>query len=218
MRPVLWLALAASVAATAWLASQPEADAADQATEADEAAQGAAQGAAVLPLAPRRLGAGPASGAGANAAPVGGAAPVAAGLPARAADWPAPEPSALQAWGAAPAPAPSPSPSPAAVAAARRSAGDSPAPLRAPAFAYQWIGTLDDERGQQVLLGGPLRSAAVRPGQVLDGQWRIDAVRHGRLDLTWLPGNQGVSVRAESTARRGANPSDHHDDNPGPDS
>lgn len=198
MRPALWLALAVSVGATAWLALQPDDDVADD----------AAPLAAVVPPAPRRPVAAP--GVPPQAAAQRPGPPATAGLPARAADWPAPAAAALLAWGAPP-----PAPPPPAVPAA--GGADAAAP-RAPAFPYQWIGSLEDERGRQVLLGGPLRSAAVRQGQVLDGQWRIEGVRDGRLELTWLPGGLTVIVRGQTPTRSGSAATHNNDDNPGPDS
>ncbi len=60
---------------------------------------------------------------------------------------------------------------------------------RAPPFPYTLIGQLDDGR-PQALLTGPLRSLAVGAGEVVDGQWRIDAVQAQSITLTWLPGGQ----------------------------
>ena len=64
-----------------------------------------------------------------------------------------------------------------------------PQVLRAPAFPYTLIGQLDDGR-PQALLTGPLRSLAVAAGEVIDGQWRVDAVQAQGITLTWLPGGQ----------------------------
>lgn len=198
MRPVLWIALAASVGAAAWLALQPEADDASAVVPVARQRTAAAAAPPARPEVPR------------PGAPATPATPAAAALRARAADWPPASPTALLAWGAPPPPQP----------AAPRSAEAgtaAPAAPRAPAFPYQWIGMLDDGRGRQALLGGPVRSAAVRAGQVLDGQWRVERVRDAQLDLTWLPGGLALSVRSQAAASR-PTPSDNPDDNPGPDS
>lgn len=181
MRPALWIALLASLATAGGLALQPD-------TDADDAA--------AMLAAPRQPGAAAPS---THARPT----PLSAALPARPADWPAAEPGALLAWGAPPPPPPP--------AVAARQASEPPAPPRAPAFPYQWIGSLDDGSGRQALLGGALRAAALREGQVLDGQWRLDRVRDGQLTLTWLPGGLAVTVRPQATASRNPTLQDNHD-------
>lgn len=102
-------------------------------------------------------------------------------VPARlAADWGLPPPGALAAWAAPAAPSP-----PAA------SAADRPAP---PRFPYTWIGQVDDGGGVQALLNGPLRSFGARAGDVLDGRWRVERIAATRLQLTWLPTGEAVTV------------------------
>jgi hypothetical protein len=44
------------------------------------------------------------------------------------------------------------------------------------------------------LLDGPQRSFGVRQGEVLDGTWRVERIVAGRIELTWLPGGDAVSV------------------------
>lgn len=188
MKPALWIALLASLGLSAWLAQQPDA--------ADDDSGG-------LALAPRRA----TTLATTTASPVPQplvavpAVPPSPALPARAADWAAVPARALLAWGGAAPPAT------AAAAVARPAAASGPAAEdrqpRAPAFPYQWIGTLDDGRGAQALLGGALRGAAVRAGQVLDGQWRVERIREQQLELTWLPGGQSLTVRGGGTLAAG---------------
>ena len=94
--------------------------------------------------------------------------------------WPAAPAQAVAAWGpvaAAPAAA---VPRPAAAA----SAADKP--VEAPAFPYTLIGRLDDGEAR-ALLSGPTRSFGVKADDVIDGQWRVDAVQERGLTLTWLP-------------------------------
>ena len=96
-------------------------------------------------------------------------------------DWPAAPARAVAAW----APV---TPPPAAVAqrpAAAASAADKP--VEAPPFPYTLIGRLDDGEAR-ALLAGPTRSFGVKASDVIDGQWRVDAVPPRGLALTWLPG------------------------------
>lgn len=69
---------------------------------------------------------------------------------------------------------------------------------RAPPFSYTLIGRLDD--GQPLaLLAGPLRSIAVKAGDIVDDQWRIDAVGTQSVTLTWLPGNASQQIGFKSS-------------------
>jgi hypothetical protein len=95
--------------------------------------------------------------------------------------WPDPAPATLAAW-TAPAP-----PAPALAASAPKRAG-------APPFPYKWIGRLEDGESAQALLSGPQRSFGARAGEVLDGRWRIERVADARLELTWLPTGDPVTV------------------------
>ena len=60
-------------------------------------------------------------------------------------------------------------------------------PAEAPAFPYTLIGRLDDGEAR-ALLSGPTRSFGVKAADVIDGQWRVDAIAPRGLMLTWLPG------------------------------
>jgi len=159
MRPprqlALGAALAATLAATAWLATRPE----DEATAA---------------AAPARRAVAAAS------APV--AAPAAEGRQ----PWAEPAPAQLAAWQPPPPPSPPPAPPPqAAVALA-------PPPPVAPPAPYQMIGRLVEGEGARAvevaLLAGPNQALSARPGEVLDGQWRVEQVSASGVRLTWLPG------------------------------
>lgn len=117
---------------------------------------------------------------------------------AAALDW---TPVARQPWAetkdaqfAAWAPPPPPPPPPAAKGPAVV------APPVAPAFPYQLIGRLVEGAQTQGLLSGPNRSLAVKAGDVVDGQWRIDQVTEQGLKLTWLPAQltQTIAFRPAS--------------------
>lgn len=100
--------------------------------------------------------------------------------------WPAPDEAALAAW-QPPAP-PAPPPSAAAVV---------PATLapQAPPFPYQLIGRLVEASGPQALLGAEQRSLAVKVGDTIDGQWRVQAIGDESLELLWLPSQLPQTLR-----------------------
>jgi hypothetical protein len=160
---VLGGALAATLAATVWVAQRPD--------DAD------APVAAALP---------------ARRAPITTAAsaltqspaPVAAPVAGSRSAWADATPEQLAAW-QPPAPPPPP-PAPPPVAAAP------PPPPMAPPAPYQMIGRLVEGVGAQAvevaLLNGPVRSLSARPGEVIDGQWRVEQVSAAGVRLTWLPG------------------------------
>ncbi len=106
--------------------------------------------------------------------------------------WPEPSEQALVAWGPPPLPPAPPPLEPAAVPPPAMAAAP-----RAPAFPYALIGRFTDEHGPQLLLVGPDKTVSVRVADVLDGQWRIDAVQPDGVSMTWLPG----SVRQTLTYR-----------------
>jgi hypothetical protein len=90
-------------------------------------------------------------------------------------------------------------PLPASVAAAARTApAAAPAsaaqPLTAPNPPYTLIGRFDDGERAVAWLANAQRTLAVRAGDLLDPQWRVDRVLPGRVELTWLPGNQRRSL------------------------
>jgi hypothetical protein len=75
-----------------------------------------------------------------------------------------------------------------------------PAAPQAPPFPYQLIGRLVEGNQAQILLAGPNSTLAVRVGDVVDGQWRVDQINEGGLNLTWLPAklNQTLGFRPNS--------------------
>jgi hypothetical protein len=99
---------------------------------------------------------------------------------ARAA-WPAPDAQARAAWGEAPAPV--------ATVAAPPPAPAEPAeepPPTAPPFPYQLVGRLTDGTSRAIL-NNARRSAVVGVGEVVDSQWRVEAIEATGLRLTYLP-------------------------------
>ena len=158
---VLGGALAATLAATAWVATRPE-------DEAPVAAAPVRRPAAVA------------------AAPVVAAASASASAPqvgARPA-WAEVKPEQLAAWQPPPPPPPPPAPPPVAPTP--------PPPPVAPPAPYQMIGRVVEGEGAQAvevaLLTGPNKAVSARPGDVIDGQWRVDRVTRDGVRLTWLPG------------------------------
>lgn len=133
------------------------------------------------------------------AAPRPAAARVATAASAAAArtDWPAPPaerasatpPPTTAAWGVAPLPPP-----PAAAPRPVQAVVVAPPPPQAPPFPYTWIGRVDDGTQPQALLEGATRTLSVKPRDVIDGQWRVEAVDAQGVRLTWLPTGQPVQV------------------------
>jgi len=96
------------------------------------------------------------------------------------APWPRASDAQFLAW-MPPAPPPPPPPPP---------PGPPPPPV-APPLPYQLIGRLvePDEHGERpvALLASPARTLAVHAGDVIDGQWQVDAINDTSLTLTWRP-------------------------------
>lgn len=184
MRPLLWKALLASLAATALLALWPE-------DEVSAPMVPAVAQAARRPVAPPV--ALPVTGPPAAPLPVAVSGPAAL-LPTRPGDWPAPTPMALASWQGRQEP-------PQRTAPPGRAAGAS-APLvrTAPTFPYQWIGQLDDGTGVQVLLASAQRSFGVRAGDVVDRRWRIDPAAQGGLQASLIDSDVVVALRAAGAA------------------
>lgn len=88
------------------------------------------------------------------------------------------------------------SPLPAATADAPALAAQAPAVpvVPAPPFPYELIGQIDDGTGRRALLSGPLRSLAVRAGDVIDGQWRVDQIQPQLLTLQWTAGTHVLTL------------------------
>jgi hypothetical protein len=69
---------------------------------------------------------------------------------------------------------------------------------QAPNFPYTLIGRIDDGV-PQAMLSGPHRSFGVKVNEVIDGQWRVDAVEPQSMSLTWLPGSLKKTVAFSSS-------------------
>ena len=103
---------------------------------------------------------------------------------ARAA-WPEADAEARRAWGEATAPTTAVAAAPAVVLAAQAEPEDA-----APPFPYQLVGRMTDSR-PRVVLNNEQRSLVLGVGEVIDGQWRIEAIEAGGLRVKRLP--QGPS-------------------------
>lgn len=176
-RPVI-LALTACLALTGYVALQPEASD-ELARPAD---RGASPGSPAAPAVP------------ASSAPSQRLASASRSLgePARRqalaqalADWQArrqsPEllaadPLTRQAWGP-PQPAPPP---------VRLVAAESSSPPEAPVFPHGWVGRYLDP-APRAIIAGPMRTWVVSTGDVIEGQWRVDAIDERQMTLTYLP-------------------------------
>lgn len=161
----LFGALALSLAATAWVSREDEAQPVAAAATARRAPV------AALASAPR-------------SAPAGWPGPAAS---ARAA-WPAPDPQAAAGWGQTPPAAAPPAPPPAEAPAA-----ETPPPPAAPPFPYQLVGRMTDSR-PRAILNNAQRSTVVGVGEVVDADWRVDAIEAGGLRLTYLPLGQAQFI------------------------
>jgi hypothetical protein len=186
----LGAALALTLAATLWLAASDEAD-----------NHSAAQPVAGNSRAPV-LAAGTGSSARSSTSTTNAAAQAEAKADAAAPlDW---APVARPAWAQLPADdaqfaawsPPPPPPAPPFVAPPP----PPPAAPQAPPFPYQLIGRLVEGDQAQILLAGPSSTLAVRVGDVVDGQWRVDQINERGLNLTWLPAklNQTIGFRPNS--------------------
>lgn len=181
---VLAAGLAVSIAAALWAAQiEPE--------DADLAQPVAAQRRAPVPVGGAASAAKPgmvaASPAALASAPVPAPLPVPNWAPAERGAWAPAAESQFAAWAppAPPPPPPAPPPPP-------------PAEPVAPPFPYQLIGRLVEAEGAVALLSSPAKTLAVKTGEVIDGQWRVDQIHERGLNLTWLPAKltQSVNFRA----------------------
>lgn len=83
-------------------------------------------------------------------------------------------------------PRPGPAPAPVAVAPTRPAA---------PAFPYKYAGTLKHVNGVTeafLLRGADL--VAIKAGELLDGTWRIEALTEDRLEVTFVPAGERLSM------------------------
>ena len=110
-------------------------------------------------------------------------------LDAHRAPWPAIGQLGAAAWRGPSAPKVSapPAPAPTDKAVVGKTNPEAVTP-ETPNFPYSLIGRIDDGV-PQAMLSGPARSFGVRVNEVIDGQWRVDAVGPQSMSLTWLPGS-----------------------------
>lgn len=95
--------------------------------------------------------------------------------------WPEADAQARRAWGEAATPATTVAAAPVTAPAAQAEPEDA-----APPFPYQLVGRMTDSR-PRVVLNGPQRSLVLGVGEIVDGQWRIEAIEAGGLRLKRLP-------------------------------
>lgn len=106
-----------------------------------------------------------------------------AGAWARRASAPWVAPSSDARWSWAPQQPPPPPPPPPQEAAAPT----------APPFPYAWVGRFVDEAPRAVI-AGPNGTWVLRQGEVIEGQWRLDAIAERQLTVTYLPLSQEQTV------------------------
>jgi hypothetical protein len=112
--------------------------------------------------------------------------------------WPTVSPAGGAAWRGPSAPKVQAPVAPAAPRVAVAKINAEPAAPEAPNFPYALIGRIDDGV-PQAMLSGPTRSFGVKVNEVIDGQWRVDAVEPQSLSLTWLPGSLKKTVLFSSS-------------------
>lgn len=165
---LLGAGLALSLAATMWAA---------QMDEADEAGADLARPVAGTRRSNSNSGSGsmPARPPAAASAAAAELAPASWAPPSRGA-WAPVADAQLLAWGPPPPPPPAAAPPP-----------PPPPPPSAPPFPYQLIGRLVDGQQATALLAGPTKALAVKAGDLVDGQWRVEQIHERGLNLIWLP-------------------------------
>jgi hypothetical protein len=73
------------------------------------------------------------------------------------------------------------------------------APPTAPPIPFTYLGELDAKTGKpQVFLSNGDRLLIVSPGEVVDGQYRVDAISETDVVLTYLPLNQRQTISTQS--------------------
>lgn len=64
---------------------------------------------------------------------------------------------------------------------------------QAPRFPYHWVGRYVDEAPRAVI-AGPSQTWVLRQGDVLEGQWRVDAIGERQMTIMYLPLEQSQAV------------------------
>jgi hypothetical protein len=83
---------------------------------------------------------------------------------------------------------PPPPPAPRAAAPARAFVG--PTVPAVPPFGYTLVGRVEEGVTARAVLHSDLRSLSVAAGDVIDGQWQVEAVEATQLTLVWMPTRQ----------------------------
>ncbi|MCV2367311.1 hypothetical protein [Roseateles oligotrophus] len=114
--------------------------------------------------------------------------------------WPDPAAIARQSWGLAAGTAPEVATvSPAAkVVAAKADSEAEAAPPAAPPLAYQLVGRMDEAGRPRIVLSNAQRTLVLGVGELIDQQWRIDAIGPAGAQLTWLAGGQKQNLAFSS--------------------
>ncbi|MDC8771003.1 hypothetical protein [Roseateles albus] len=178
-------ALSLSLAATAWVASREE----EEGAASNTAAQGLPRVGLAKPAPPKS-----------QAWPAGWPAALAAPTSKDGPAWPEAAAIARQSWGLAAvaeadiASAPAPS-------KAKAGPGDSAAeaaPPAAPLMDYQLLGRMDEAGRPRIVLSNAQRTLVLGVGELIDQQWRIDAIGPTGAQLTWLAGGQKQNLAFSS--------------------
>lgn len=167
---VLMAALALSLLATAWVASRDESEAPTAAPRTNKAQAALPTGwpAALLPLASAD---GPA--------------------------WPAPEAVARQSWGLASEPSAAAAAEP-VVISPKAAESEAPVPIAAPPVGYQLLGRMIDAGRPRIVLSNGQRTLVLGVGELIDQQWRIEAIGPTGAQLLWLAGGQKQNLAYSS--------------------
>jgi hypothetical protein len=184
---LLMAALASSLAATAWVASRDEEGSEPGASTQKPARSGTAT---------TRL---PAS----QGLPTGWPAALVSPAASEGPAWPEPAAIARLSWGLAGSAAPEVAlaPPPGKSKAGHEgleSLEAEAAPPAAPPIAYQLLGRMDEAGRPRIVLSNAQRTLVVGVGELIDQQWRIDAIGPSGAQLTWLAGGQKQNLAFSS--------------------
>ncbi|MBT9493352.1 MAG: hypothetical protein IV107_13650, partial [Paucibacter sp.] len=114
--------------------------------------------------------------------------------------WPAPEAVARQSWGLAAESSAAEAAEPAVTLAAPKRATDSEVqvPVAAPPVAYQLLGRMDEAGRPRIVLSNAQRTLVLGVGELIDQQWRIEAIGPTGAQLLWLSGGQKQNLAYSS--------------------
>lgn len=196
MKPIMWGALALTLAATVWLSSQDNGDIEPVVRGGDQASR---QRSAPGPDGQRSSTTNRGNSTGEQ---VGGQAGKKApdealvqslnawlkqrvshgsGVDNTTAPWPR---AAMNAWASQSPPPPPPPPVVKPLP---------PPPPRAPQFSYQWVGRYVDTASRAVI-AGPSQTWVVAQGDVIEREWRVESIGERQMTLMYLPLQQTQTV------------------------